>query len=59
MLLDTSVGRTGAVTATSSARLPGDVTARAAAAFDGNPSTIWMPPIETPQSWLQVTSKAA
>ena len=47
------------VTATSSARLPGDVSARAASAFDGNLATIWSPPFQTPDSWLQVSSPTA
>jgi arabinofuranan 3-O-arabinosyltransferase len=60
-LLDQAVGRptSGVVTATSSARLPGDVAARAASAFDGNLATIWSPPFQTPNSWLQVSSPTA
>jgi hypothetical protein len=46
-LIDSLVGRsnaaTGAVVATSSSRMPGDMAATASATIDGNPSTAWSP----------------
>ncbi len=38
----------GGVTASSSARLPGDLQARASSAIDGDPSTAWTTPFATP-----------
>ncbi len=46
----------GGVTARSSARLAGDVAARASAAIDGDPQTAWQSPYEVPQgSWVEYT----
>jgi arabinofuranan 3-O-arabinosyltransferase len=58
-LVDQLVGVPGAgaggVTARSSARLPGDVQARASSAIDGNPSTAWTTPFATPAGpWVDI-----
>jgi arabinofuranan 3-O-arabinosyltransferase len=43
----------GGITASSSARLPGDLTARASSAFDGDPTTSWTTPFEDPElQWI-------
>jgi arabinofuranan 3-O-arabinosyltransferase len=57
-LVDAVTGRpAGPVTATSSGRLPGDLTARAASAFDGNPATFWSPGTgDQVGGWVQATS---
>jgi hypothetical protein len=45
----------GGVTAFSSARLPGDVRARASSAIDADPSTAWTTPFATPVGqWVEV-----
>lgn len=56
-VVDTLVGLPaadeGGVTATSSARLPGDLGARASSALDGDPATAWTTPFATPSgSWI-------
>src|SRR5262249_4669486 len=45
----------GGVTARSSARLPGDLQARASSAVDGDPSTAWTTPFATPVGqWTEI-----
>jgi arabinofuranan 3-O-arabinosyltransferase len=45
----------GGVTASSSARLPGDLQARASSAVDGDPSTAWTTPFANPVGqWMEV-----
>src|SRR5207249_5732259 len=58
-LVDQLVGIPGAdaggITARSSARLPGDLQARASSAIDGDPSTAWITPFATPAGlWMGV-----
>jgi arabinofuranan 3-O-arabinosyltransferase len=58
-LVDQLLGSPGAdaggVTAFSSARLPGDLQARASSAIDGDPSTAWTTPFGTPVGqWIEV-----
>ena len=58
-LVDQLVGVPGAdaggITARSSARLPGDLQARASSAVDGDPSTAWTTPFATPVGqWMEV-----
>jgi arabinofuranan 3-O-arabinosyltransferase len=60
-LVDQLVGVRGAdaggVTARSSARLPGDVQARASSSVDGDPATAWTTPFATPAGqWVEVTA---
>ena len=52
--VDAVVGKGGGIVARSSARLPGNLQARASSAFDGDPSTAWTPPFAGPKSrWVQ------
>jgi hypothetical protein len=45
----------GGITARSSARLPGDIQARASSSVDGDPSTVWTTPFSTPSGqWVEV-----
>jgi arabinofuranan 3-O-arabinosyltransferase len=58
-LVDQLVGIPGAdaggITARSSARLPGDLQARASSAIDGDPSTAWTTPFATPVGqWVDI-----
>ena len=52
--VDAVVGKGGGIVARSSARLPGDLQARASSAFDGDPATAWTPPFAGPTTkWIE------
>jgi arabinofuranan 3-O-arabinosyltransferase len=54
-LLGVPAAGAGGITARSSARLPGDVRARASSSVDGDPSTAWTTPFATPAGqWVEV-----
>ncbi len=58
LVLGASVGRpTDGVTTESSGRLPGDLAAGSASAFDGDPATAWSPGFGMQQgAWIQINS---
>jgi hypothetical protein len=59
LTVDAITGRpaTASVRATSSGRLPGDLAARAASAFDGDPATFWSPGTQNQLgNWIDVSS---
>ena len=52
--VDAVVGKGDGIVARSSARLPGNLQARASSAFDGDPSTAWTPPFAGPKTrWVE------
>jgi arabinofuranan 3-O-arabinosyltransferase len=56
-VLDELLGAGGGLVARSSGRLPGDLGARSAAAFDGDPSTHWSPGFLGQEGhWIEVTT---
>jgi len=56
-LLGVAGANAGGITAQSSARLPGDIQARASSAVDGDPTTAWSTPFATPTGqWVDVAA---
>ncbi|HUF32487.1 MAG TPA: alpha-(1-_3)-arabinofuranosyltransferase family protein [Acidimicrobiales bacterium] len=58
-VIDAALGHEGLPAARSSDRIVGNIGARAASAFDGDPSTVWRPPVgEQVGRWVELESGA-